>query len=426
MRPGGVVALLLAALLGCCLAAHAAKSEEHKRCGGPSCCGSPSSFFSRFRTDEEIGEWMRALVSSSSSPAFHVEAIGKSAQGKAILAGVLRMGPAPAAHAVLAMAGLHAREWTAVMALLRALESLVKDPPRVDSGMLLYVVPVANPDGLARSFGAGTHAKQKFSKGELVTDAAVPDRLWRKNGRGVDLNRNFGPAGAVFGLDNRTKSLRLEDADVFQGPRAFSEPETLALHRLTSPGGPLDRLSAVLDVHCCIGALLLPPGQPASPVADRVVAAVNRAGEGVVDFVQGDGEPGKYIVRAREAKDRASGTSSLWASRHLRVHSLVLEIRGKFQAPCSEIAPLGSEVLAALREAMDAVAEEPPAAPLEERQRRALVAASGAGGGGAAAELGIVTWASALVLAGLAGAWARRRRAAAAAARTRKVKPGDV
>jgi hypothetical protein len=109
-----------------------------------------------------------------------------------------------------------------------------------------------------------------------------------------DKNRNFGsPGSGVWGSDNKTKSLRVKDSDVFQGPRGFSEPETRALRDLTAAQGALGRLSALLDVHCCIGAVLTSPAGGMPPeeqarmrgAAGRVADAVNEAGRGVTKLV---------------------------------------------------------------------------------------------------------------------------------------------
>jgi murein tripeptide amidase MpaA len=82
---------------------------------------------------------------------------------------------------VLIDAGIHAREWAAVMSavyLLRQLtENLSENPELLKVDWV--ILPVANPDGYVYSH--------------------VKDRLWRKNRSpqkggcyGVDLNRNFG------------------------------------------------------------------------------------------------------------------------------------------------------------------------------------------------------------------------------------------
>jgi hypothetical protein len=92
-------------------------------------------------------------------------------------------------------------------------------------------------------------------------------------------------------------------------------------------------------------------------------------------------------VRLREAKDSASGTSSSWASRELKLSlgcaaapcfvwltsataagpRFVLELRGKFTSPCYEIEPLGREVLAAVLALARELEQAPPALSLDQR-----------------------------------------------------------
>jgi len=109
--------------------------------------------------------------------------IGHSVTGRPIVA--YRVGNPASSNRVVAMSTLHGDE----PATRRILTS-IRDGRRV-RGIDLWLVPVANPDGLAR------HT--------------------RKNAHGVDLNRNYPYRWAD--LDGRYES----------GPRPGSEPETQAL-----------------------------------------------------------------------------------------------------------------------------------------------------------------------------------------------------
>lgn len=105
--------------------------------------------------------------------------IGHSAAGRPIqVVHVAGSGPR-----VLVVGCIHGNE-PAGIAVVRALE---RAHPRAD----LWLVPVLNPDGLAR----GT----------------------RQNARGVDLNRNFPSLWQHFGHPGST---------YYSGPRPFSEPES--------------------------------------------------------------------------------------------------------------------------------------------------------------------------------------------------------
>ncbi len=119
----------------------------------------------------------------------HVVVLGDSAGGRPIR--VMERGNPHATWRVLVVGCIHGTECAGI----RVVQDLERWPPsrRVD----LWLVPNLNPDGLALGI--------------------------RNNGRGVDLNRNFGaawsPMGRRFGLQ-------------YAGPRPWSEPETRIARRL--------------------------------------------------------------------------------------------------------------------------------------------------------------------------------------------------
>jgi murein peptide amidase A len=113
--------------------------------------------------------------------------IGRSAKGRPLVAYRLGDPGYPGADTVVLFSTMHGNEPDT----RRILTSLVEGPKVI--GLDLWVLPVYNPDGLA----AGT----------------------RRNGRGVDLNRNF--PNNWTDLDGETES----------GPRPASEPETRAVMR---------------------------------------------------------------------------------------------------------------------------------------------------------------------------------------------------
>jgi protein MpaA len=126
-----------------------------------------------------------AVSTTATRPAvIQSRVIGHSVKGRPIRA--YRVGD-PGTRKVVAMSTMHGNE----PATRRILTSIRDGRPV--HGIDLWLVPVANPDGLAR----GT----------------------RKNARGVDLNRNFPYRWA--NLDGRYES----------GAKAASEPETRALIR---------------------------------------------------------------------------------------------------------------------------------------------------------------------------------------------------
>jgi murein tripeptide amidase MpaA len=202
---------------------------------------------------------------------------------------LLRIGSGQAATVVV-IGGVHAREWAPPDSLLSFAEGLVRasatggsldypewidrsaarpityaswsvpagDVQRIVAGLTLLLVPLTNPDG------------RDFSLAE--TDEL--HRMWRKNRRpaaggeagpwcrGVDLNRNFDLAWDferyynASGAREVRSSKRPCDPEIFIGPAAASEPETLNVQSLVEQHRP----SHFMDVHSYSRAILFPWG----------------------------------------------------------------------------------------------------------------------------------------------------------------------
>jgi protein MpaA len=119
----------------------------------------------------------------------HVELLGRSAHGRPIRATVV--GDSGAARRVLVVGCIHGNECAGVAVTRRLARG------RVPRGTAFWVVHNVNPDGTALGV--------------------------RQNGRGVDLNRNFGSEWRPIG--------RRWDPQ-YSGPRPWSEPETRLVRRL--------------------------------------------------------------------------------------------------------------------------------------------------------------------------------------------------
>ncbi len=196
-----------------------------------------------------------------------VVSIGKTVQGKDILAlkvtknaRTTRDGQKPA---VLYMSNQHAREWITPEMTRRlmhhTLDNYGKDAritSLVDSTELWFLLS-ANPDGYD------------------YTHAADGNRLWRKNlhdnngdgkitaGDGVDLNRNF---AYKWGYDNEGSSPN-PAGETYRGPKASSEPETVALDRFERRIG----FRYAVNYHSAAELLLYGVGwQVATPTPDDV------------------------------------------------------------------------------------------------------------------------------------------------------------
>ncbi|WP_030197756.1 M14 family metallopeptidase [Streptomyces sp. NRRL S-87] len=197
-----------------------------------------------------------------------VVSIGKTVRGKDILAVKVtknaRRTKDGARPAVLYMSNQHAREWITPEMTRRLLHYYLDNYGRnkrvksiVDSTELWFVLS-ANPDGYDY-----THAKDG-------------ERLWRKNlhdnngdgkitaADGVDLNRNF---SYKWGYDDEGSSPN-PFSETYRGPRASSEPETVALDRFEKRIG----FEFGINYHSAAELLLYGVGwQVATPTPDDVL-----------------------------------------------------------------------------------------------------------------------------------------------------------
>lgn len=190
--------------------------------------------------------------------------IGRSLQGRDILA--LKLSDNPAADegepVVILTSGIHAKEWIAVETLLYATVDLVNrygiDPEatRLLDTRAVWVVPMVNPDGRVI---------------DGIDDGNDPSyvRNWRKNARdnngdgmwdlcdGVDVNRNF---ELGWGVGASTSQCHEE----YQGPAAWSEPETRAVRDFITARRP----AVVTDFHAYGNEILYPWGYLMTPAPD--------------------------------------------------------------------------------------------------------------------------------------------------------------
>ncbi|PZG18257.1 zinc carboxypeptidase [Micromonospora craterilacus] len=196
-----------------------------------------------------------------------VQTIGRSAQGKPILAIKVtknakntKDGKRPA---VLYAGAQHAREWITPEMTRRLMHHVLdnygsdREITRLVDTTELWFIPVLNPDGYDHTFTPG-------------------NRLWRKNLRdndgdgqitgvdGVDLNRNF---SYKWGYDNEGSSPD-PTSETYRGPGPNSEPETKALDAL------FKRLKFKFFVNYHSAAQLLLYGvgwQVSTPTPDDVI-----------------------------------------------------------------------------------------------------------------------------------------------------------
>lgn len=171
--------------------------------------------------------------------------IGKSAGGRDILAYHYGTG----AKEILFVGGIHGGyEWNTALVAYEAMDYLKANPSVIPTGVKVTVIPVLNPDGLAKVVSAAG----KFSAADVNTSQTV-QVSGRFNDNQVDLNRNFD-------CDWKTKAV-WQTKTVSGGSSVFSEPEARAIKTYIETNKPVAALvwyssaSGVFASNCHNGVL---------------------------------------------------------------------------------------------------------------------------------------------------------------------------
>ena len=261
------------------------------------------------QADAEVGgylmsgalfERMSALATANPAVCACEKLANPSHEGKDVLS--LRLGAGKHATVVV-IGGVHAREWAPPDALLSLAEGLITAymkaepltyPEWIDqtaNPSILYaewtvpadevkqileqlttvIVPLVNPDG------------RDFSLSNDAGDPADLHPMWRKNRRppdpghagpwcfGVDINRNFDIAWDFEVYYNAQGATEVQskkdpcDPQIFIGPSAASEPETLNVQSLVSD----ERPTHFMDVHSYSRDILFPWGMDDDQARDE-------------------------------------------------------------------------------------------------------------------------------------------------------------
>ncbi|KAF6038904.1 hypothetical protein EB796_002787 [Bugula neritina] len=224
----------------------------------------PSAEFNDFILDsfvshQEINQWL-TNISSQFEELCSTFDIGETAEGRIIR--VIKISLTNSTYknqskrAIWVEAGMHGREWISPVTANNIIYNMItmSYSDRCVKNLLeafdWYILPVANPDGY------------EYSRSR--------DRMWRKNRRlsevlkrpwwsayyshsfqrnkyrycyGVDLNRNFGFKWGVVGTSTNPCS------EIYQGPAAFSEPETAAIRDFASAVNNDTQIIVYLSLH---------------------------------------------------------------------------------------------------------------------------------------------------------------------------------
>ncbi|HUT52322.1 MAG TPA: M14 family metallopeptidase [bacterium] len=166
---------------------------------------------------------------------------GRSAGGREVLAIRISKGGGGQRPAALIGGGIHGDEYIGNRTAMAAARLLTGDDPlagRVLDKMDVYIIPLINPDGYAATWESAGQG---------------PTKQTRTNGRGVDLNRNFGKPSVRIPLPLGYSGSTDPDSDRFVGPAPFSEPESRNVRRLADE----KRFFAAVDFHSS-GGLIIP------------------------------------------------------------------------------------------------------------------------------------------------------------------------
>lgn len=237
-------------------------------------------------------------------------------------------GDAAAAVPMLLNGTQHAREWIAAMATTCVADRLVReydsDPAiqKLVDTTEIWIVPVVNPDGYQYSWGQ--------------------DRYWRKNrreGHGVDLNRNFSVAWGGAG------SSGFKRAQTYRGASPFSEKETVALRELAKR----EEIKLHIDFHAYGQLVLYPWNHSDKPSDDH--ARFTALGDRLASAIYAQHGTQYRLMRGVELYTSA-GTMSDWMYGEAGALSFTIELRPRggtgFVLPPDQIRPTCDEALAAV------------------------------------------------------------------------------
>jgi len=157
------------------------------------------------------GDEKEVSISEPEEEQFQHAVIGTSVEGRDIE--VLTYGDGDTHLAFVA--GIHGGyEWNTVVLANQFMDYLEQNPDFIPENITISVIPMANPDGVAKIFGTTNVSTATAPPTEETTSG-------RFNANGVDLNRNFD-------CNWQPKSF-WRGKEVAAGTAAFSEPEAAAI-----------------------------------------------------------------------------------------------------------------------------------------------------------------------------------------------------
>ncbi len=144
---------------------------------------------------------------------------------------VLRIGDPEAEHHALIHGAIHGREHATAWLLMAMAETWLKEGGF--ENLCIHILPMVNPDGVTISQSGALDDplrqiyKADWQGGYTRGEEAEYARLWKSNGSGVDINRNF-PAGWDILKDRGAPSCQK-----YRGTQPFSTAEAQVLRDYT-------------------------------------------------------------------------------------------------------------------------------------------------------------------------------------------------
>ncbi len=176
--------------------------------------------------------------------------VGTSVESRTITAYHYGSDEKAGAKELLFVGGAHGGyEWNSVLVAYQLMDYLKANPTSIPDGVRVTVIPVLNPDGLAKVVGTAG----RFTEADVPTpiEKTIPGRY---NANNVDLNRNFDCDWKATGVWQNTK--------VSGGGAAFSEPESKAFQAYVAAHKPdavvewFSSAGGVYSSHCGNAAIL--------------------------------------------------------------------------------------------------------------------------------------------------------------------------
>jgi murein tripeptide amidase MpaA len=259
--------------------------------------------------------------------------IGKSVDGRDLT--VIVIGKDADKRNIFVECGIHAREWISHAACMWILRDILENKTLLDK-FNFHLLPVMNPDGYSMTW-ANIRRWRKSMTGKYH---------WNWRCKGVDLNRNFDSAFDTVGVSKDPCN------HLYNGPAAFSEPETKAVGDYVTQLKENAGLSAYISLHSYRQIWLHPLGYTDDEPKDmdEMTRLSKLATEEIKRVTGADYGYG----RISEQMYKTSGCSIDWSYDKLGiVPSFTVEMRDKgeqgFLLAPEFIKPTSTEVWAALQ-----------------------------------------------------------------------------